>query len=251
MAERYPILGVQVDALTVNELHARMLEIVRRQQHALVLNANVNALNLAQEHDWFHDLLNRAPIVFCDGAGVMLGARLLGHRIPERITFADWMWDLAEFAVANDLTFYFLGGRPGVAERAADEIRKRNPAVRILGVSHGYFDKTPDHQENLDVIADINRLRPNILVLGFGMPLQERWMLENWDRTEADIALAGGAVFDYLSGDLQRAPSWMTASGLEWLGRLMIEPRRLWRRYLLGNPLFLWRVLQQRFGKVF
>jgi N-acetylglucosaminyldiphosphoundecaprenol N-acetyl-beta-D-mannosaminyltransferase len=80
------------------------------------------------------------------------------------------------------------------------------------------------------------------------MPLQERWLMENWDHIDANVALTGGAVFDYVSGELQRAPRWMTDNGLEWLGRLLIEPRRLWKRYLIGNPLFIWRVLKQRLG---
>ena len=80
------------------------------------------------------------------------------------------------------------------------------------------------------------------------MPLQEHWLMENWHRIESNIALTGGAVFDYVSGDLRRAPRWMNENGLEWLGRLVIEPRRLWRRYLVGNPHFLYRVFRQRLG---
>jgi len=120
--------------------------------------------------------------------------------------------------------------------------------LRIVGTYHGYFDKTPGSPGNEAVIQAINAVKPNILIVGFGMPLQERWLMENWDRVEASVALTGGAVFDYVSGDLRRPPCWMTSHGLEWLGRLLIEPRRLWQRYLIGNPLFLWRVLKQRLG---
>ena len=93
-----------------------------------------------------------------------------------------------------------------------------------------------------------NAVKPNILIVGFGTPLKERWLMENWDRIEVNVALTGGAVFDYVSGELRRAPRWMTDHGLEWLARLIIEPCRLWKRYLIGNPLFLWRVLKQRLG---
>jgi N-acetylglucosaminyldiphosphoundecaprenol N-acetyl-beta-D-mannosaminyltransferase len=106
---------------------------------------------------------------------------------------------------------------------------------------------SPEHPENESVIAIINRLRPNILIVGFGMPLQERWLMENWDRIHANIGLTGGAVFDYISGNVPRAPRWMTDHGFEWLGRLLVEPSRLWRRYLIGNPLFIWRIMKQRF----
>ncbi|MCA9941234.1 MAG: WecB/TagA/CpsF family glycosyltransferase [Anaerolineales bacterium] len=243
---RHNIFNVPVDALTVDQLHAWILRSVRRNERALVLNVNVHALNLAYEQGWFADYLNQAEIVFCDGAGVMLAARLLGFHIPERITYADWMWQFAAFAAEHQLSFYFLGGQPGVAAAAGDKLRARFPDLRIAGIQHGYFDKTPGSSENEAVVQEISRLQPNILLMGLGMPLQERWLQENWPRLNANIALTGGAVFDYLSGQLQRAPAWMTNNGLEWLGRLLIEPKRLWRRYVLGNPLFFWRVLQYK-----
>jgi len=225
-----------------------MANYIAQDAHALVLNVNVNCLNLGMAHRWLREFLNQAEIVFCDGAGVMLGAQILGHQIPERITYADWIWQLAEFAEPHGYTFYFLGARSGIAEQAAQNLRKRFPTLKIVGVRDGYFDKTANSKENEAVIATINACRPNILVLGMGMPLQERWLMENWDRLNVNVVLTGGAVFDYISGELQRAPQWMTDNGLEWLGRLLIEPRRLWKRYVVGNPLFLWRVLQQRFG---
>lgn len=240
------ILDVPVHPLTIPHLHQEMGRYIVQDSHALVLNVNVNCLNLAVQHRWLHQFLNQAEIVFCDGAGVMLGARLLGEHIPQRITYADWLWQLAEFAEPHGYTFFFLGAQPGVAERAAKNLQRRFPNLQIAGIHHGYFHKTRHHPENEKVLQTINAARPNILVMGMGMPLQERWLMENWDRVEANIALTGGAVFDYVSGQLPRAPHWMTEHGFEWLGRLLIEPRRLWRRYVVGNPLFLWRVLRQR-----
>lgn len=243
---QYNILGVYVDALTVSELHEAMAKYIEVGDHALVLNVNINCLNLAADNPWLRGLLNNAEIVFCDGAGVQLGGRLLGYEIPQRITYADWMWELAEFAEPRGYTFFFLGARPGVAEKAAATLQKRYPDLSIAGIHHGYFNQNLGSEDNATVIQAINNVKPNILVLGFGMPRQEKWLLENWGNIDANIALTGGAVFDYLSGELNRAPRWMTDNGLEWLGRLLIEPRRLWQRYLVGNPLFFWRILNQR-----
>ncbi len=243
---RANILGVRIDALTIPELHRRLQDDIVARRKALVLHVNAHALNLAYTQRWYRDFLNQADVVFCDGAGVALGARLLGHRIPQRITYADWMWRLAEFAENQGFSFFFLGGHPGVAERAAQKLAEHFPRLRVLGVRHGYFDKSPASPENERVLEAINALQPDILLVGFGMPLQERWLMQNWRHLHASVALTGGAVFDYVSGDLRRAPAWMTEHGLEWLGRLLIEPRRLWRRYVLGNPLFLWRVARQR-----
>lgn len=122
------------------------------------------------------------------------------------------------------------------------------PQFQVVGTHDGYFDKSVDSQENQMVIEKINKVRPNILLVGFGMPVQEYWLQENWEKIDTNIALTGGAVFDYLSGELRRAPRWMTDHGLEWLGRLIIEPRRLWKRYIIGLPLFFLRVLLFKLG---
>lgn len=243
------MLGVKVHLLTVSALNLHIGKIISTSSKALILNVNVNCLNLTFEHPWLRSFLNSAEIVFCDGAGVQLGARILGHTIPERITYAEWAWELAAFAEPRGFSFFFLGGKPGTAQKAADNLRQKYPGLQIA-CQHGYFDQTPGSPENEAVIAQINQFKPNILMLGMGMPLQERWLMENWPRLDANIALTGGAVFDYVSGDLKRAPRWMTDHGLEWLGRVIIQPRHLWRRYFLGNPLFLWRILLQRFGKL-
>ncbi len=242
------ILGVNVHALPIHKLHIEIENFIIQNDKALVLNVNVNCLNLISKNPWLHNFLNSAEIVFCDGAGVILGAKILGSVIPERITYADWLWQLAEFAELKDFTFFFLGAHPGIAEKAATRLRAHFPSLKVVGFHHGYFDKTLDSPENEALIRKINEANPNILVLGFGMPLQEKWLMENWKNIDANIALTGGAVFDYISGNLRRAPTWMTNNGFEWLGRLLIEPRRLWRRYLIGNPLFLWKVFKQRLG---
>jgi len=240
------ILGVQVHPLTVDELHEQLSAIIDGNGRARVLHVNAHGLNLATERPWMRDLLNEAEIVFCDGAGVMLGARLLGYHIPQRITYADWMWQLAAFCAGRGYSLYFLGAKPGVAAAAAEQLKARYPALEILGVQHGYFNSATDHEENRRVIAHINQSRPHILLVGMGMPRQEQWLRDNWDRLQVNVALTGGAVFDYMSGELRRAPRWITDHGLEWLGRLLIEPGRLWKRYLLGNPVFLARVLASR-----
>jgi N-acetylglucosaminyldiphosphoundecaprenol N-acetyl-beta-D-mannosaminyltransferase len=243
------VLGVDVDPLRVEDLHAEIGRLVRDSKRALVLNVNANCLNLCHEDPALRDFLNRAEIVFCDGAGVMLAARILGGRIPERITYADWAWQLAAFAAAQGFSLYFLGARPGVAEEAARRLKQRYPALKIAGVHHGYFDHSVGSPQNKAVLQEINASSPDILLIGLGMPLQEYWLMENRHNLNAGVVLTGGAVFDYVTGRLRRGPRLLTNSGLEWLARLLIEPRRLWHRYIVGNPLFLLRVLKQRLSR--
>jgi N-acetylglucosaminyldiphosphoundecaprenol N-acetyl-beta-D-mannosaminyltransferase len=243
---RVDVLRVGVDPVTEEELHKKVEHLIRHRGRGLVLNANAHCLNLCYENPDLRAFLNSADVIFCDGAGVMLAATLLGQRIPERITYADWAWRLAAFATTQGFSMYLLGARPGVAEEAARRLEARYPDLEIVGVHHGFFDHTAGSPENEAVIEEINGARPDILLVGLGMPLQEYWLMENRRRLQVGVALTGGAVFDYVSGGLRRGPRALTNNGFEWLARLLIEHRRLWRRYLLGNPLFLLRVLRQR-----
>ena len=247
---RVYVLGVGVDPITIEELHAEIERLARSGERGTVLNVNANCLNLLYGSPALREFFAAADVVFCDGSGVMLAARLLGKRLPARITYADWAWQLAAFAEAEGLSIFLLGAEPGVARRAAQHLLARHPSLRISGVRHGYFDNTPGSPENEAVLREINTTRPDLLLVGLGMSLQERWLMQNRDRLEAGVALTGGAVFDYVSGGLRRGPPLLTDNGFEWLGRLLLEPRRLWRRYLLGNPLFLLRVLRQRLGRL-
>jgi N-acetylglucosaminyldiphosphoundecaprenol N-acetyl-beta-D-mannosaminyltransferase len=242
---RIDVLGVGVDPITVDELHAEIARLVRAGKLGLVLNVNAHCLNLCYKDVALRDSLNGADVVFCDGVGVMLAARMLGGRIPARITYAAWIWRLADFAAAEGFSLYFLGARPGVAQETARRLRERYPGLRIVGVRHGYFDHSAGSAENEAVLEEINAAAPDILLVSLGMPLQERWLTQNGQGLNAGVALSGGAVFDYVSGRMRRGPPILTENGFEWLARLLNDPRRLWRRYLLGNPLFLLRVLRQ------
>jgi N-acetylglucosaminyldiphosphoundecaprenol N-acetyl-beta-D-mannosaminyltransferase len=244
------VLGVGVDPLTVEDLHAEIGRLVRGGRGGLVLNVNAHCLNLCYEDPALRGFFNGAEVVFCDGAGVMLAARVLGGRIPARITYADWTWRLAAFAASEGFSLFFLGARPGVAQVAAEKLKERHPDLKIAGVRHGYFDHSAGSPQSEKVVDDLNAAVPDILLVGLGMPLQERWLMENRERIDAGAVLTGGAVFDYVSGRLSRGPRFLTRNGFEWLARLLAEPRRLWRRYLLGNPVFVLRVLRQRLRAV-
>jgi N-acetylglucosaminyldiphosphoundecaprenol N-acetyl-beta-D-mannosaminyltransferase len=248
--DRVEVLGVPVAALTDDELNAWIGDRIDSDDRALVLNVNAHAFNLAARDERLHELLcRRADVVFADGAGVVLAARMLGGTLPGRITYAEWTWSLAAFAEAHGHSLYFLGAAPGTADRAAARLQASHPALRIVGTHHGYFDRVKGSTENQEVVARINAAKPDILVVGFGMPLQEHWLGDNWDDLTVTIGLAGGAVFDYVSGDLRRGPAILVGHGLESVARLFVEPRRLFRRYVIGNPAFLGRVVVERCGQ--
>jgi N-acetylglucosaminyldiphosphoundecaprenol N-acetyl-beta-D-mannosaminyltransferase len=241
--EKISILGVRVDILSLDELLIYVNKTIYDQKKAVIANVNVHAINLAQESKWFKDFLNHSQVVFCDGFGVKWTARFLYKKVIDRFTPPDWFDRLAQVCVTNGFSIFFLGTHEHIINKAALIMRETYPGIKIQGVHHGFFDKSINSSENLEIIIKINQLKPDILVVGFGMPAQEKWISENFDRLNVHLVFPVGAYFDYLTGAVVRAPHWMTDNGLEWFGRLFVEPRRLWKRYLIGNVFFLWKII--------
>ena len=208
-----------------------------------VMYVNAHVLNQSLEQPALRTALNEADLVYCDGYGVRLAAKALEVQIPHRMTGADWVWDLAGLCEALGLSIYLLGSEPGYAAEAADRLGSGHPGLRLAGTHHGYFEVGSAHDER--VIEDINERRPDILLVGMGTPKQELWVQRNAHRLDVGVLWTVGALFDYVSGHTPRAPGWLADNGLEWIFRLAIEPQRMWRRYLLGNPVFVSRVIGQ------
>ena len=232
------VLGVPIHAVDVDDVLGFIGRTLATGGRARVFNANAHLLNLAEGEPRLKAAMNAAELVFCDGFGAKLAARLThGVRLP-RLTPPDWIDALVERCAEDGRSFFFLGGFPGIAQAAAEALHRRHPRARFVGAEHGYFDKRRDAAENRAVIRRINQARPDVLIICFGMPMQELWLDEHWHELDAGIAITAGALFDYVAGTVRRGPRWMTANGLEWLARLVIEPGRLWRRYVLGLPIF-------------
>ena len=244
------LLGLRIDIVSLNSLLTYISKTIQEEEKARLVYVNIHAINLAQDLVWFRDFINASEIVYCDGFGVKWGARFLGTHLPERLSPPDWISLLVKECVRQSFSIYLIGADSGVADKFADILRQQFNGLRIVGTQHGYFDKSPGCAENEAVLQAIQAVKPDILMVGLGMPRQERWLMENWDRLYVKIALPVGALFDYMAGELPRSPRWMTDHGLEWLGRLIKEPRRLWRRYLLGIPRFWWLLLEQRLGLI-
>ena len=208
-----------------------------------VMYVNAHVLNQSLEHPALRTALNEADLVYCDGYGVRLAAKALEVQIPHRMTGADWIWDLAALCEVAGLSIYMLGSEPGYAAEAADRLLARYPRLRVAGTHHGYFEVGSPHDDR--VVEDIRARRPDILLVGMGTPKQELWAQRNAARVDAGVLWTVGALFDYVSGHTPRAPGWLADNGLEWIFRLAIEPQRMWRRYLLGNPVFVSRVAAQ------
>jgi N-acetylglucosaminyldiphosphoundecaprenol N-acetyl-beta-D-mannosaminyltransferase len=208
-----------------------------------VMYVNAHVLNQSHQQPELRAALQSSDLVYCDGYGVRLAAKSLDVEIPHRMTGADWVWDLAALCAAREQSVYLLGSEPGVSAGAGERLAAAFSGLRIAGTHHGYFEPGSEHDER--VIEDINARRPDIVLVGMGSPKQELWVQRNAHRLDTDVVWTVGALFDYVSGRVPRAPSWLADNGLEWIFRLAIEPNRMWRRYLLGNPVFVSRVLAQ------
>jgi N-acetylglucosaminyldiphosphoundecaprenol N-acetyl-beta-D-mannosaminyltransferase len=208
-----------------------------------VMYVNAHVLNQSAEIPELRDALETADLVYCDGYGVRLAAKALDVEIPHRMTGADWVWGLAALAEDQQRSVYLLGSDPGVAAEAAKHLKRWYPRLLVAGTHHGYFEPGSAHDDR--VVEDINARRPDIVLVGMGTPKQELWVQHNATRVRADVLWTVGALFDYVSGRVPRAPAWLADNGLEWIFRLAIEPQRMWRRYLLGNPVFISRVMAQ------
>ena len=236
------LLGTRFHRITVQELIDYIVQAAQLPKKSIVSNVNVRAMNFACELPWYKDFLNNTDLVFCDGFGILLGAKLQGFCVESkhRMTCPDYIEDLALACERENVSLFLLAGKPGVVDRAIDKLAAIAPNLKIGGY-HGYFNKSGI--ENELVIDQINQFKPGVLYVGFGMPLQEQWILENIQRIDARVFLPLGACLDFYTNTLYRGPRWMTDAGLEWLSRLLTEPQRLWRRYLIGNLLFFYRVL--------
>ena len=242
------LLETRFHKVTVDELIEYVVEAAQIEKKTIVGNVNVRAMNFAHEMSWYREFINKADLVFCDGFGVLLGAKLQGYSLQSvhRMTCPDYIESFALACERQDVSLFLLAGKPGVVDKTVEKLSSIAPKLRIQG-HHGHFEKSG--AENDVVIQKINEFSPDILYIGFGMPLQERWLLDNLNRLEAHVCLPLGACLDFYTGTLYRGPRWMTDYGLEWLTRLFTEPSRLWERYVLGNPLFLYRVLRKRIAQ--
>lgn len=238
------VLGVPVSPVVAEDLCAEMVAIAAHSSTppTTVLYANPHVLNTAYQNLRVHEELRRATIVYVDGNGVRIGARLLGFRLPPRLTAADWLDDFCSVAAAAGIGIYLLGGAAGVAAQAGERLAAKHPELKIVGTHHGFLDSTSSRT----VVDRINAASADVVLVGMGTPVQELWIGKHRDEINAPVVWAVGALLDFVVGAQRRAPTWVRRFQLEWLWRLGTDPRRLWRRYVLGNPLFLARVLRER-----
>lgn len=246
MAGRFDVLGTRIDALTPALASERIADMVRDGLGGSVVFCTVSTVMNARTNPALRRALEGAEIVTPDGMPLVWLGKRAGLAI-ERVYGPDFMLEFFT-RTGGAFSHYFYGGAPGVAEEMVGRLRKQFPDLRVAGArspSWGLDPLSPPAGE----IDAINRSRADILWVGLGHPKQEIFMHENRERIDAAVLAAVGAAFDFHSGRKKEAPRWMKSSGLQWLHRLISEPGRLWRRYLIGNAHFLGLLVLDRWKK--
>lgn len=274
MKNRVKILGVAIDPLTKEEAVNRLSNFLLMSKPSIITTPNTEFIIKAQTDSEFRDLLNKSDLNICDSFGLLWAARFQTKRypknffkyplcfiywlisivmipifpkyykqpIPERISGSDFIWDISRFAAENKLRIFLLGGAPTVAERTALKLQTEINDLRVCGVHSG------DISETDQMIEAINKAKADIVLVCFGAPKQEVWLHQNLKKTSAKFGAGLGGSFDFIAGVKKRAPKWMQRSGLEWLYRLILEPKRVIR--MLAIPKLMMLMFISKFNEL-
>jgi N-acetylglucosaminyldiphosphoundecaprenol N-acetyl-beta-D-mannosaminyltransferase len=237
------ILGMRVDSLTYPGITDRVLEMIGKGQRGTICVANVHMVMEAYDDPVFREMVNGADFVTADGMPLVWVQRLLGEKKAQRVYGPQLMENLLAAAAKNNIPVGLLGGKPDILARLRQRILEKYPTISIPYSFSPPFRQSASQEEE-SIIGKINESGVRLLFIGLGCPKQEIWMARNGGKINA-VAVGVGAAFDFLSGSKPQAPFWMRRSGLEWLFRLLSEPRRLWRRYFYNNPRFIWHAFKQ------
>jgi N-acetylglucosaminyldiphosphoundecaprenol N-acetyl-beta-D-mannosaminyltransferase len=240
--DRISLLGIPIDNLTMDEAIERMIRRPAGQGAAQVCFVNADCVNVAFRHNAYRNLLNHCHLVLGDGIGVKLAGKILNSNIRQNVNGTDLFPRLCEELERRQLGIFLLGGKPDVADDVARWIGRHYSSLRVCGTQHGYFSPA----EEPAIVQRIAASGAQVLLVAFGAPKQDLWIQHNLARLGVPVAMGVGGLFDFYSGRIARAPVWMREVGFEWLYRFLQEPRRMWKRYFVGNAIFLFRVVRER-----
>jgi N-acetylglucosaminyldiphosphoundecaprenol N-acetyl-beta-D-mannosaminyltransferase len=240
--ERADILGFQVDRMTLQECVHRLTAAIseRTPIHIVLVNA-AKIVRARQDHELAH-IIRTADLVGADGVSIVWTSRILSCPLPGRVNGTDLMNRLIKVSAEKGFRIYFLGAKADLIEKAVAHVKKQYPTLQIAGYRNGYFSSSSQEEQ---AVQEIAAARADILLVGMSTPMKEKWVRKHQYNLATPVIHGVGGSFDILAGYVKRAPLWMQRWGLEWLYRVLQEPRRLWRRYLVTNLVFIMLVIKQ------
>lgn len=242
LQDKVKILGVSIDNIDLEEAGAITKNIIENSNKSckMIVAPNTEFIMIAQKDREFFDILKSAELATPDSVGVMIAGKLQKKQFKQRIAGQDYLRKIFEVGEKEGWTFYLLGGRDDIPQKAAENLKKIYTNVKIVGFHEGFFEK--DSEE--EVIKEINELKPNVLFVAMGAPNQEKWIFKYKDKLKVDIAAGQGGTFDYEAGQIKRAPRIIQKLGIEWLWRLILQPSRIFRMIVL--PIYLIKIIFTR-----
>jgi len=236
------ILGITLHNVTMEESLAKIIALQNGTSSRQIAFVNADCANIAFRDSEYLVILQQCELVLADGIGMKLAGKILHDPIRQNVNGTDMFPLLCERMHGTSHGMYLLGGKPGIVDGVVEWVQSNFPDMVVCGSHHGYF--TP--VEEPAIIADIASSGADVLLVAFGVPHQEKWLARHLAETGVRVGMGVGGLFDFYSGNISRAPAWMREIGLEWFYRFLQEPGRLWKRYFIGNAVFLWRVQMER-----
>jgi N-acetylglucosaminyldiphosphoundecaprenol N-acetyl-beta-D-mannosaminyltransferase len=239
------ILGIKVDCVGMADTIARVDEFIAETKPRIVITPNVDHLIKARKDKEFKKIYDNADLSVPDGVPLLWAAKFLGTPLVERVNGTDLFETLCAHAARRGYRVFFLGAAPGIAAQAAQRLKKQNPSLQVVGTYSPPFDFFNSFSENQAIEGMIREARPDILFVGLGAPKQEKWIYRHKHKLQVPVSIGIGASFEYVAGVTARAPRWMQRVGLEWLYRILENPSRYWRRYIMEDVVFFPLVFAQ------
>ena len=239
MNKRVKFLNTYVDALTMEETLKRIVEYIDAKacvQHVVI---NAGKVNLMQHNKELTNIINECPLINADGQSIVWGSRRLGNSLPERVAGIDIFTELIKISAEKGYKPYFFGANEEVVVEVINKFKKQYPTLEIAGYRNGYFND----EDSISIAEDIRKSKADILFVAFSSPKKEFWIKEHMNIMKVPFAMGVGGSFDVIAGKTTRAPKWMQKCGLEWFHRFIQEPRRMFKRYIIGNIKFVKLVL--------
>lgn len=247
MKKRINFFSVNLDLYSMEETLEEISEYIKNRipiQHVVV---NVSKLVYAQKDEQLRNIINACPIINVDGAGVILGAKMLGINIPHRVTGIDLMEELVKYSSQNGYRVFFFGAKEDVNKAVVDHYLAKYPDLQVAGRRNGYYTE----QEEASVVDEMKKSNADILFVAMGSPKKEMFLGKYSKDLNIPFTMGVGGSFDVVTGKVKRAPLWVQNMNCEWLYRLIQEPRRMWKRYFVTNGLFLLMIIKEKLKPTF
>jgi len=238
--QRIEMFGAKIDPLTMQETLESIEKIIDQRQPTQHVVVNVAKLVMMQEDEKLRNIVNSCGLINADGQGIVWGAKLLGIGIPERVAGIDLFQNIVRMASERNYKLYFLGAKEEVVTKVVKLFEFRYPRLKVAGFRNGYFKE----EEEAEIIEDIRRSEASVLFVAMGSPKKEIFLNKYINDMGVPFVMGVGGSFDVIAGVTKRAPVWMQRIGMEWFYRFLCEPRRMWRRYLVSNTIYLGMILK-------